>query len=166
MRAFVPNPGVCGGRKPVELITDRAKRYRANSEGCRPKGARVCAYCGSKKNVEVGHIDGNEDHTYPSNLAWTCKSCNAGIAAVHKQLGKGKRTRQLNPKKGKRAAGRAGVPNLAEYTLAAAEHTRGRHDAGGAVIHRTPKELRRQYAAEIWRRRHERGTASTSEVPF
>jgi len=44
--------------------------------------------------------------------------------------GKGVRTRQYNP----------GAYTLAQYTEAALQHTRGAHDAGGEIIHETPKE--------------------------
>ncbi len=64
------------------------------------------------------------------------------------RTGKGKRTLQYNP----------GARTLAQYTEAALEHTRGRHDAGGEVIHETSKEKRREFAQEIWRRRRARGT--------
>ncbi len=53
---------------------------------------------------------------------------------------------------------RPGAHTLAQYTEAAIQHTRGAHDAGGKIIHETPKEKRREYAAEIWRRRRARGT--------
>jgi hypothetical protein len=62
--------------------------------------------------------------------------------------GEGVRTRQFNP----------GARNLREYTEAAIEHVRGEHDAGGRIIHETPKEKRQEFATEIWRRRRARGT--------
>jgi len=62
--------------------------------------------------------------------------------------GHGVRTRQFNP----------GASTLAQYTEAALQHTRGEHDAGGEIIHETPKEKRQEFAAEIWRRRRARGT--------
>jgi hypothetical protein len=164
-RFEIPNPGLPGGRqlvnllnpcsgvKPVAEITDRAKRYRANADGCRPDGPKACAYCGSTQNVGVHHVDGNEDNTTRRNLKFACKSCNAKIANEHKRVGKGKRTRQFNP-----------VPNLAQYSIAAAGHQRGSHDAGGKVIHDTPAEVRSQYAREIWKRRRAHGT--DKRVPF
>lgn len=92
----VSNPA-CGGTRPVALITDRAKRYRANHPDCAPKGPKVCSFCGSRRNVEVHHIDGTEDNGRPSNLAWACCSCNTKIGVAHKKAGKGKRTKQFNP---------------------------------------------------------------------
>jgi len=50
----------------------------------------------------------------------------------------------------------------AQYGRAVAEHRRGAHDEGGAIIHATPKPLRSKYAAQIARTKKERrGT-----VPF
>lgn len=171
MRRVVPNPGVFGGRrpvklvqacgegrKPVEAITDRAKRYRANSAACKPEGPKRCEYCGSGKNVGVHHRDGNEDNGRRSNLAWACKSCNGRIAVQHKRQGKGKRVRQYNPKAGR-------VPTFGEYMAAAAEHQRGAHDAAGKVIHATPKWLRQEYAKRAWDIRRQR-YGGGEEVPF
>src|SRR6185503_20079966 len=68
------------GRGVVEMmarranLTDRALRYRAVKN--HPPGEKRCAFCGSKSNIEVGHIDGHEEHTDDSNLIWTCRSCN------------------------------------------------------------------------------------------
>ena len=63
------------------------------------------------------------------------------------KTGKGRRTRQFNP----------GAETLAQYVSAAVEHKRGTHDAGGLVIHETPKEKRQAFAKEIWRRRRRSG---------
>ena len=46
-----------------------------------------------------------------------------------------------------------GATNLAQYVQAALDHSRGSHDAGGKVIHETPKAKRREFAREIWFRR-------------
>lgn len=64
------------------------------------------------------------------------------------RAGDGTRTHQYNP----------GAANLAQYVQAAVEHRRGQHDAGGKIIHETPKGKREEFAAEIWRRRRARGT--------
>jgi hypothetical protein len=50
-----------------------------------------------------------------------------------------------------------GAESLAQYVGAAVEHERGAHDAGGIVIHETPKEKRQSFAKEIWRRRRRSG---------
>jgi hypothetical protein len=50
-----------------------------------------------------------------------------------------------------------GAETLGQYVRAAVEHQRGAHDAGGLVIHETPKEERQAFAKEIWRRRRRSG---------
>jgi hypothetical protein len=87
----------CGAswRKPVSQITDRQKRHRANHPDCKPKGKR-CA-CGSRRNLVVGHRDGDESNGAPSNLIVQCKSCNTRDGKRMAKAGKGVRTRQYNP---------------------------------------------------------------------
>lgn len=92
---FVSNPCSRGALKPVELITDRAKRYRAQKNA--PPAPRRCHYCGSRQNVEVEHVDGFEEHIEPENLTWACRSCNTRKGVVFKNAGFGRRTRQYNP---------------------------------------------------------------------
>jgi hypothetical protein len=137
-----------GFRKPVQEISDRAKRYRAHSPGCRPKGPKVCFKCGSRRNVVPDHIDGDESNGKRSNLRWACKSHNTILGKQMAKAGKGVRTRQYNP---------AGAINLAQYIQAAVDHTRGSHDEAGKIIHDTPKAKRREFAREIWFRRGYRG---------
>ncbi len=141
---------MCGAstRKPVNEITDRAKRYRAHQPECRPPGPAKCALCGSSRFVVIDHKDSDESNGSPENLRWLCKSCNTRLGRTMARKGKGVRTRQYNP----------GAYTLAQYTEAALQHTRGAHDAGGEIIHETPKEKRQEFAAEIWRRRRARGT--------
>jgi hypothetical protein len=202
----------CGAsfKKPVSEISDRAKRYRANHPDCKPKG-KFCETCGSRKNLLVGHRDGNESNGRPYNLGTFCKSCNTADGKAMAKAGKGVRTRQYNPTKNPhryirqygadysgptsdkyslwerpdnggpaRRVGTAhsqaeaynfiegapvrkkrvskqlslfgknpGAVNLAQYVQAAVDHTRGAHDAGGKVIHETPKAKRREFAREI-----------------
>ena len=45
-------------RKETPDVTDRALRYRANENP--PPGPRRCCLCGSRRNVEIGHVSGNE----------------------------------------------------------------------------------------------------------
>lgn len=80
--------------KPVTQITDRAKRYRANRVH---KLRKRCEECGAKRNLGVGHRDGDESNNRPSNLFTQCKSCNGKQAARDKKMGRGVRTRQYNP---------------------------------------------------------------------
>lgn len=135
-------------------ITDRAHRYRANSPEHRPLGPKICAVkiggklCGSRRNVVPHHKNGNPSDTKRSNLIWACKSCNTRLGKEFARKGKGRRTRQCNP----------GAGNLAQYVQAAVEHTRGAHDAGGKIIHETPKGKRKAFAREIaFRKGHRNG---------
>ena len=141
---------LCGAswRKPTSSISDRAKRYRASGPECRPPLPAKCAVCGSRRFPVVDHIDGDESNGSPDNLRWLCKSCNVRLGIAMARIGHGRRTRQYNP----------GARTLAAYVQAALEHRRGEHDAGGKIIHQTPKEKRQDYAAEIWRRRRDHGT--------
>ena len=141
---------MCGAswRKPVDQITDRAKRYRAHHPGCRPTGPAKCALCGSTRFLVIDHIDGDESNGSPENTRFLCKACNTRLGLQMARAGVGKRTRQYNP----------GAYTLAQYIEAVLQHTRGAHDAGGKIIHETPKEKRQEFAAEIWRRRRARGT--------
>ena len=146
---MTPRP-VCGARwrKAAHQITDRAKRYRANAPECCPPLPRRCAVCRSTRFVVVDHIDGDESNGEPENLRWLCKSCNTKLGIAMARAGIGKRTRQYNP----------AARTLAQYTEAVIQHTRGQYDAGGEIIHATPKEARQRFAAEIWRRRRARGS--------
>ena len=138
--------------KPVENISDRAKRYRANKIH---KLRKRCEECGSRENLGVGHRDGDESNNRPSNLFTQCKSCNGRQAVRDKKAGRGVRTRQYNP----------GAINLAQYVQAAMDHVRGSHDAAGKVLHETPKAVRRQFAREIWFRRGYRGNPPADIMP-
>jgi len=143
----------CGDRwrKPVEAITDREKRYRANTPECRPAGPRRCAKCGTSKNVVIHHKDGDESNGKKRNLGWLCRPHNAKAMIAMKRAGKGVRTRQYNP----------GAKNLGEYVDAAVKHKRGSYDEGGKVIHETPKSTRQKFAREIWSRRRASGRVSS-----
>jgi hypothetical protein len=88
------------------------------------------------------HLTGNEDHGERANLAYGCRSCNGKLAAAFKRIGAGRPTNQYNPAKG-------GVPTFEQYMWAVSNHSRGAHDAGGAVIHATPKHKRIEYARRI-----------------
>lgn len=89
----------CGARnrKPVSAITDRAKRYRANTPECRPNSPRRCELCGSRRFLVVDHRDGDESNGSPGNLRYLCKRCNTALGAEMAMAGKGTRTRQYNP---------------------------------------------------------------------
>ena len=146
-------------RKPVDRITDRAKRYRAQKA---IRGPRRCVLCGARGRLDVMHLDGDESHGEPENLAYGCRSCNTRLAHAFKRIGAGVRTRQYNPSKG--------VPTFEQYCWAVQHHTREAHDEGGAIIHATPKHRRIDYALRIAGMKAQRGTASRAgsrdEVPF
>lgn len=130
-------------------ITDRAKRYRAQSNVTGPK---KCVICGSTRNLDVMHLDGDESHGQSSNLAYGCRSCNNRLSAAFKRAGKGVPTNQYNPARG-------GIPTFQQYAWAVANHTRGAHDEGGVIIHATPKSKRIEYARLIAETKRSRGTA-------
>jgi hypothetical protein len=146
-------------RKETRHVTDRALRYRANA--CPPPGPRICGFCGSTRNVEVGHLDGHEENSKPRNLVWNCRSCNTKLGYVFKRAGFGRRTRQFNP------AG-AAAENLGQW-MNAVMSMKGE---GGnmavadavAMIRATPPEARSDFAREIWARRRRHGT--DQHVPF
>lgn len=120
-------------------ITDRAKRYRAQKNVTGPK---KCAICGKGGKLDVMHLTGNESHGEKENLAYGCRSCNAALGAAFKKVGAGRPTNQYNPTK-------KGIPTFEQYMWAVSNHSRGAHDAGGAVIHATPKHKRVEYARRI-----------------
>ena len=124
---------------PSGDVTDRAKRYRAQQNVSGPK---KCVLCGSKKDLGVMHLSGDEDHGEKENLAWGCRSCNQRLAAAWKRAGSKVRTKQYNP-------GSAAIPTFQQYAWAVSNHKRGEHDEGGVVIHATPKAKRIQYARRI-----------------
>jgi hypothetical protein len=91
----------------------------------------------------VDHRDSDESNDARSNTRWLCKSCNTRLGIAAARAGQGRRTKQFNP----------GAETLREYVQAAGIHRRGEHDEGGRIIHQTPKDLRSEFAQEIWRRR-------------
>ncbi len=163
MRPFISNPTTPGGRKPVELITDRARRYRANQTP--PPGPRQCNYCGRKPARDIDHVDGNEANGNPANLVYACRSCNTRKGVVFRNAGIGKLTRQFNP-----AQDSAGARSLGQWVQAVmamrGESSSMSVPAAVAMVQATPAARRSEFAAEIWKRRRERGTDKREEVPF
>lgn len=135
------NPEQCARMKKTN-VTDRAKRYRANQPGCRPAGVKKCKLCGSKHDVMVDHVDGNESNGRKSNLRWLCRSCNNTLGAEMARTGQGRRTVQYNPK-------HKGAQTLEEYIEALRIHRPGMYDEGGRIIHDTPAAKRQEYARQI-----------------
>lgn len=145
--------------KPTGQVTDRALRYRANHPDRRPPGQKICAFCGSRRNVEVHHVDGHEENPNPSNLAWACRSCNTLIGVAMKRAGVGRRTRQFNPE---------GARNLAQW-LQAVLSVKGQSSdmtvrQAVDTIRATPAARRSDFAYQIWERRKEHGT--DRRIPF
>jgi len=141
----------------IRNVTDRALRYRANAHP--PRGQRICAFCGSTRNVEIGHVDGHEENTNVENLIWNCRRCNTQMGVIFKRAGLGRRTRQYN-------AASDGAKSLGQW-LTAVMAMKGESDemsvpAAVAMIHATPAMRRSAFAREIWQRRR----ARRSEVPF
>lgn len=140
-------------------VTDRALRYRANASP--PPGPRRCCLCGSRRSVEVGHVNGREKDNSPSNLFWTCRSCNVRCGNALRRAGLGRRTRQYNPTA-------AGAETLGQWMNAVMSMkgdggTMGVSEAV-AMIRATQPEQRSRFAREIWAIRRRRGTSE--RVPF
>ena len=137
------------GRKPVEDITDRAKRYRSHTAENKPLGRKQCGFCGRQRNIDAHHITGDESDGGREGLMWACRSCNTAIAIRMKRAGLGTPTRQFN------AAGRglSRSARLREYGNAI-KVMRGdfEGDIGAAVatIRSTPAALRAAYTARTW----------------
>ncbi len=153
------SPGRIRPGKEAGEVTDRALRYRANRHP--PPGARICALCGSERNVEVGHVNGHEEDSSPNNLFWTCRRCNVRCGNVLRREGLGRLTRQYNPA--------SGAENLGQWVNAVTslKGDGGTMAVGDAVamVRATLPEDRSRFAREIWAKRRKRGTDRTS-VPF
>ena len=140
------------GLKPVDQITDRAKRYRANRPEVRPSLPKKCNYCGSKRNVVIDHVNGDESDGSKKNLQWLCKSCNTAKGLYDKRNGNGVRTRQYNPS----SRGLSKKAMLREYNFAILVM---RGDEPGdvnkamQVIESTPASIRSEYTSKSWQRR-------------
>lgn len=165
---YTTNPTRPGALRPVEIITDRAKRYRAVKNVA--PGHKRCYLCGNPKTRDVEHIDGHEKNDNPENLARACRSCNTVKGRAFKAQKAGTRTRQYNPAKpGRRrnaSAGAKGAQSLGQY-LTAVMVLKGQSDAMDLqaaidMMHNTPAADRSSFAQEIWNRRGRRA----AEVPF
>ncbi len=150
-------------RKPVEEITDRAKRLRANA--CPPEGPRRCVYCGNPNAIDIEHISGNEADEAPENLTYACRSCNVKKGRALLKAGIGRKTRQYNPAKA------AGAKSLGQW-MKAVLSAKGETDdmptrQAVAMIRATPQARRSEFARQIWERREKNGTTGRKEdAPF
>lgn len=141
-------------RKWNPQVTDRALRYRANAHA--PEGPEVCCFCGARKSIDVGHLDGHEENNEPDNLAWLCRSCNVASGNTMRQAGMGRLTKQYNPK---------GATTVGEWVQAVGAITphKGRKYAGRnyglasempvaeavAIIRATSPAKRAQFASQL-----------------
>ena len=159
MLHFVPNPTRPGQLRAVH-ITDRAKRYRAQAAAPPEKNPR-CYLCGAPEPRDVEHIDGDEANTDPANLARACRSCNTTKGRTFARNGMGKRTRQYNPARRRKNAGKAaGAKTMAQYVKAVfvLKHGSDQMELQEAIdlIHNTPAADRSKFAREIYSRRRGR----------
>jgi hypothetical protein len=145
----VPNPAARQLR-PVELITDRAKRYRANASP--PPGPRRCAFCQAAKARDIDHIDGDEHHGAARNLQYLCRTCNVRKGITQSRANQGTRTRQYNPFG---EAAETAAPTFEQYCDAILI-LRGDEDAAPAAVRNaaralqnTPPRKRAQYGELI-----------------
>ena len=141
-------------------MSDRAYRYRANAYP--PPGEKICAFCGSTRNVEVGHVDGHEENTSPENLTWTCRRCNTQMGAVFKRHGIGRRTHQYNPSRGAKSLGAW----LAAVTSMKGQSNQMSIPDAVALIQATPPARRSEFARQIWALRREHGIDRRGEGTF
>jgi hypothetical protein len=162
-RPGLTNPARGPWRKDARHVTDRALRYRANA--CPPPGPRICCLCGSRRTVEIGHVNGHEEDTAPPNLFFTCRACNVRCGNTLRNAGLGRLTRQFNPSA-------SGANSLGQW-LTAVTSMKGESTAmpvAGAVemIRATPPNRRSEFAREIWeKRRAQYGPSGRSDgVPF
>ena len=136
-------------------VTDRALRYRANANA--PKGPEQCAMCGAKPSsvtrVDVGHIDGHEEHNDDWNLMWVCRSCNVMSANTMRNAGLGRLTHQYNP------AGQ-GAKSVKQW-ITAVMSLKGLSNempvsAAVELVHNTSAQKRSEFARQIWDMRRSR----------
>ncbi len=127
-------------RNPEPAVTDRALRYRAHHNP--PPGPKTCHYCGSKRSIDLEHIDGREENNEPANLMYACRSCNTRKGARFARLLLGRKTRQYNP--------RSAARNLREWMQAAqtavAAPTAAAARAAVATIQATAPGVRARFA--------------------
>jgi hypothetical protein len=139
--------------RPVELITDRAKRYRANRNP--PPGPRDCAFCAAANARDIDHIDGDEANGEPWNLQYLCRTCNARKGNVQASAGEGTRTRQYNP---------ARAPTFKQYVdavLILRGDQPGNVRRAAEILQATDESHRAQYRARIRQARNPKAHTPT-----
>jgi hypothetical protein len=158
VRHAVPNPATPRQLRPVELITDRAKRYRASEYP--PDGRRRCAFCAdSGPRLDIDHIDGHESNGSRRNLMYLCRSCNTLKGITQKRAGEGTRTRQYNPQ-----PAAATAPGFRQY-VDAVHVLRGDRPGNvrkaARVMQATPPAKREEFVDRIGAARNPEPTAPT-----
>jgi hypothetical protein len=175
-RPQIHNPAT-GQLQAIELITDRAKRYRAQQANQQTE--KRCIYCGQPGGrLDNEHINGRESDAAPENLAYSCRPCNTTKGAYLLKEGIGERTAQYNPT---RAGGAATLTEWKEALAAISPHKGAKYAPrnyglfsemttaeGVAMIRATPHSKRSDFARTIWNLRKARGTAGAGQesVPF
>jgi hypothetical protein len=116
-----------------------------------------------RRGIEIGHVDGREENSNPSNLFWTCRSCNVRCGNTLRRAGIGRLTRQYNPATG-------GAESLGQWLTAVMAMKGESSDmtvpAAVAMIHATPPDRRSQFAKEVWSRSRRRGTDKPGAASF
>jgi hypothetical protein len=78
-------------QKPAAELTQRGRSHRSNHVSMRPRGPKVCALCGSDKNIVLDHKNGNNADIRRGNHRWLCNSCNIAKGYRDKRAGRGVR---------------------------------------------------------------------------
>jgi hypothetical protein len=135
-------------RKPVEQITDRAKRYRAHANA--PEGPKQCGFCGRRKNIDLHHITGNEADAEPENFMWACRKCNTKVSILMDRAGVGVKTHQFNAARGRGLSRRDALREYGNAIKVMRGDFEGDVSAAVATIRATPPDLRRAYTSRTW----------------
>ncbi len=140
-------------------VTDRALRYRAAKNA--PPAPKQCGFCGSKRNVEIHHVNGDESESADWNLMWACKSCNQLVGLRLRNSGIGRVV--VN-------AGRRRSSDARQMSLYgnAVKVMRGEFDgdvsAAVSDILSTPADVRSAYTKATWSvRRRKYGPSGRSD---
>lgn len=132
--------------KRHQNVTDRAKRYRAQKN--KPNGPKRCNFCVSRKNVDVDHIEGDEDDDSPENLMYLCRPCNTRKGIVQARNRIGRRTEQYNPESVKERAARS----LKDWKAASEivlGFTPGSVQLATHMLRNTPPDRRKKFADQM-----------------
>lgn len=83
---------LCGCGKPVHYAGKTSKGFFIWKSGCRncayiasKHKKEFCEKCGSKKKLQVDHIDADRSNNDPSNLQTLCHSCHVQKTTENKE---------------------------------------------------------------------------------